>query len=75
MTTSSNHTYLRDIYDGKVWHDFHSFLSQPFSYLLTLNVNGFNHFYTHNTRLVVYILQCRICLVTFDVKKKHHAKV
>ena len=43
-TTSPNYTYLRDIYDGKVWHDFHSFLSQPFSYLLTLNVDWFQPF-------------------------------
>ena len=37
-------TRLRDVYDGQVWRDFHSFLSQPFSYLLTLNVDWFHPF-------------------------------
>ena len=71
VTTSSNHTYLRDIYDGKVWHDFHSFLSQPFSYLLTLNVDWFQPFlHTQYSVGGIYLIQCRICLVMFDVKKK-----
>lgn len=40
-----------DVYDGWIWHDFSSdslgnFLSSPFSYLLTLNVDWFQPF-TH----------------------------
>ena len=41
--------YLGDIYDGRVWHDFAtpvrtSFLSSPYCYLLTLNVDWFQPF-------------------------------
>ena len=41
--------YLGDIYDGSVWHDFNSsdgfaFLSSPFCYLLTINVDWFQPF-------------------------------
>ena len=36
---------LGDIYDGRVWKQFHSeFLSTPFSYLLTFNVDWFQPF-------------------------------
>lgn len=41
-------SYLGDIYDGKVWHQFNSqsnnFLISPFCYLLTLNVDWFQPF-------------------------------
>ena len=34
-------THLVDVYDGRVWHDFAAFLSAPYSFLLTLNVDWF----------------------------------
>ena len=42
-------TFLGDVYDGKVWKDFNSpegwdFLTSPFNYLLTLNVDWFEPF-------------------------------
>lgn len=42
-------SYLGDVYDGRIWHDFHStighnFLSAPMSYLVTLNVDWFQPF-------------------------------
>ena len=45
----STNVYLGDIYDGRIWHDFHSttghsFLCAPMSYLLTLNVDWFQPF-------------------------------
>lgn len=41
--------YMGDIYDGNIWKSFHSkdgwdFLSAPFNYLLTLNVDWFEPF-------------------------------
>ena len=42
-------TYLGDIYDGRIWHEFnspigHNLLSAPMSYILTLNVDWFQPF-------------------------------
>ena len=36
--------YLSDIYDGQVWSDFSTFLSQPYSWCLALNVDWFQPF-------------------------------
>lgn len=36
--------YFGDIYDGQVWHEFGSFLSSLYCYLLTLNVDWFHPF-------------------------------
>ena len=41
---SSVSNYLDDIYDGKVWSDFHSFLSQKHSWCFALNVDWFQPF-------------------------------
>ena len=49
-------TYLADIYDGLVWKEFEqSFLSFPYSYLLTLNIDWFQPF-VHNTYSVGAII-------------------
>ena len=50
------HSFLGDIYDGHVWHEFTSeskglFLEAPYCYLLTLNVDWFQPF-THTQYLV-----------------------
>lgn len=33
--------YMCDVYDGQIWKDYSDFLSAPFNYLLTLNVDWF----------------------------------
>ena len=38
--------YYGDVYDGQVWRDFQNFLSYPFCYMVTLNVDWFQPF-TH----------------------------
>ena len=43
---TTNSDYLCDVYDGKVWQDFQSFLMQPYSWCLALNVDWFQPF-TH----------------------------
>ena len=40
--TSNSH--LRDVYDGQVWHDFHSFLSRHIFLRFNTNVNWFQTF-------------------------------
>ena len=45
---TSNSDYLSDIYDGQVWSDFQSFLSQKYSWCLALNVDWFQP-YSHVT--------------------------
>jgi len=44
----SSETYLLDVYDGKVWADYklNGFLTAPYCYLLTLNLDWFQPF-TH----------------------------
>ena len=36
--------YMCDVYDGLVWEEFNNFLSAPYNYLLTLNVDWFSLF-------------------------------
>ena len=40
----SNNSYLSDVYDGNVWKDFQTFLSQNYSWCLALNVDWFQPF-------------------------------
>ncbi len=34
--------YIRDVYDGEIWGQYNEFLSAPYNYLLTLNVDWFS---------------------------------
>lgn len=41
---SSGSDFLGDIYDGQIWHNFHSFLSTKHSWCVALNVDWFQPF-------------------------------
>lgn len=50
---------LSDVYDGKIWQKNESFLSQPYSYLLCLNVDWFQPFKhtEHSTGAIYLVIQ------------------
>lgn len=36
--------YMCDIYDGRIWQEYEEFLSAPYNYLLTMNIDWFSPF-------------------------------